>query len=219
MTSYRRMTKTIADLRKDYLRASLDEGDVDADPIRQFDKWLGEAIAAELPEPTAMTLATVTADRRPAARIVLLKAVDENGFAFFTNYDSDKGRQLAAHPWAALVFHWVELERQVRIEGLVEKVVNQESAAYFGRRPRLSQIGAWASPQSRTIASREWLEQQFAAAGERFKESVPLPPFWGGYRVIPESIEFWQGRRSRLHDRLLYRRRADQTWLVERLAP
>ena len=213
------MTKPIADLRKDYHLASLNEGDVHADPIQQFDRWLKEAIAAELPEPTAMTLATVTADGRPAARIVLLKAADEHGFAFFTNYDSHKGEQLAARPSAALVFHWVELERQVRIEGAVTKVTSEESGQYFGRRPRLSQIGAWASPQSRTIASREWLEQQFATAGDRYKDSVPLPPFWGGYRVMPESIEFWQGRQSRLHDRLLYHRGIDQVWSLERLAP
>ena len=166
-----------------------------------------------------MTLATVTSDGRPAARIVLLKAVDELGFTFFTNYESDKGQQLAAHAWAALVFHWVELERQVRIEGAVTKVTSEESAEYFNRRPRLSQVGAWASPQSRTIASREWLEQQFTAASERYKDSVPLPPHWGGYRVTPESIEIWQGRRSRLHDRLLYRRGEGETWSLKRLAP
>ena len=213
------MTKSIADLRKEYQLASLAECDVHADPVQQFDKWLKEAIAADLPEPTAMTLATVTTDCRPAARIVLLKDVDDNGFSFFTNYDSHKGQQLAAHPWAALVFHWVELERQVRIEGLVKKVAREDSAHYFGRRPRLSQIGAWASPQSRAIASRAWLEQEFTTAGERFKDPVPLPPFWGGYSVMPASIELWQGRQSRLHDRLLYRRGEDQRWSLERLAP
>jgi pyridoxamine 5'-phosphate oxidase len=213
------MTKSIADLRKDYQLASLDEGDVLANPVEQFDRWLKEAIKAELPEPTAMTLATVSADGRPAARIVLLKAVDASGFAFFTNYDSDKGQQLAARPHAALVFHWVELERQVRIEGAVQKVTGEESASYFARRPRLSQIGAWASPQSRTIANREWLEREFEQMAERFKDSVPLPPHWGGYRVSPESIEFWQGRRSRLHDRLLYRRKTDRSWSLQRIAP
>jgi pyridoxamine 5'-phosphate oxidase len=210
---------SIADLRKDYKLASLDEADVARDPIVQFDQWLSESIKADLPEPTAMTLATVGANGRPAARIVLLKAVDTHGFAFFTNYESNKGRELAAHPHAALVFHWVELERQVRIEGRVEKVSAEESTEYFNKRPLLSRIGAWASPQSKVIVSRAWLEKQFDTASERFGENVPLPPFWGGYRVIPESIEFWQGRRSRLHDRLLYRQEPSGTWLLERLAP
>lgn len=210
---------SIADLRKDYKLASLDEKDVSADPTTQFDKWLREAIAADLPEPTAMTLATVGARGRPAARIVLLKAADTRGFAFFTNYDSSKGQELVAQPWAALVFHWVELERQVRIEGRVEKVGTEESAEYFNKRPVLSRIGAWASPQSQVIPSRAWLEQQVNQASERFGENVPLPPFWGGYRVIPESIEFWQGRRSRLHDRLVYRREPSGAWALARLAP
>lgn len=210
---------SIADLRKDYKLASLDEKDVSADPTTQFDKWLREAIAADLPEPTAMTVATVGARGRPAARIVLLKAADTRGFAFFTNYDSSKGQELVAQPWAALVFHWVELERQVRIEGRVEKVGTEESAEYFNKRPVLSRIGAWASPQSQVIPSRAWLEQQVNQASERFGENVPLPPFWGGYRVIPESIEFWQGRRSRLHDRLVYRREPSGAWALARLAP
>lgn len=210
---------SIADLRKDYKLASLDEKEVSADPIAQFERWLNEAIAADLPEPTAMTLATIGSTGRPAARIVLLKAADARGFAFFTNYDSHKGQELAANPRAALVFHWVELERQVRIEGRVEKVAGEESADYFSNRPLLSRIGAWASPQSQVIASREWLEHQFAATRERFGDDVPLPPFWGGFRVIPEAMEFWQGRQSRLHDRLCYRHDPNQAWRLERLAP
>ena len=210
---------SIAELRKDYKLATLDEQDVDANPIAQFEKWLNQAIAADLPEPTAMTLATISGAGRPAARIVLLKTADALGFAFFTNYDSHKGQEIAANPWAALVFHWVELERQVRIEGRVEKVAQVESAQYFSNRPLLSRIGAWASPQSQVIASREWLEQQFAATGERFGDNVPLPPFWGGFRVIPETMEFWQGRQSRLHDRLRYCRDPNQAWRLERLAP
>jgi len=211
----------IAELRREYQRASLAEADVDPDPLRQFQRWLHEAVQAELPEPTAMTLATVAADGTPAARIVLLKGVDAGGFLFFTNYQSRKGAELTARPAAALLFHWVELERQVRIEGAVSKAAPEESDAYFATRPHLTRLGAWASPQSRVIPDREWLERELAAARERFAaqgEHMPRPPHWGGYRVAPTSLEFWQGRASRLHDRLRYRR--DGTlWQLERLAP
>jgi pyridoxamine 5'-phosphate oxidase len=208
----------IADLRKDYKLASLDESDLDRDPITQFERWLKDALKAELPEPTAMTLATVTADGKPSARIVLLKSFDAQGFAFYTNYDSRKGRELAAHPHACLVFHWAEVERQVRIEGRVEKAPAADADAYFASRPLLSRVGATVSPQSQVIQSRQWLEQEFNAAQTRLGDSPPRPEHWGGYRVIPTLFEFWQGRRSRLHDRLQYRR-VGEKWLIERLAP
>ncbi len=209
---------SIADLRKDYKLASLDESDLDRDPVAQFNRWLNDALKAELPEPTAMTLATVTADGKPSARIVLLKSFDARGFTFYTDYDSRKGRELAAHPHACLVFHWVELERQVRIEGRVEKAPLADADAYFVSRPLLSRVGATVSPQSQVIESRQWLEQHFAAAQTRLGESPPRPAHWGGYRVIPTLFEFWQGRRSRLHDRLQYRLN-EEKWLIERLAP
>lgn len=213
----------IARLRKDYALASLDVTDVTPDPVAQFDKWLHEALAAQLPEPTAMSVATVDADGRPSSRIVLLKGCDARGFVFFTNYASRKGRELAGNPHAALLFHWVELERTVRIEGRVAPVSAEESDAYFASRPLGSRIGAVASPQSERIPDRAWLEQRVAETEARHGTTVPRPGHWGGYRVAPERIEFWQGRRSRLHDRLRYVRTAagqgSSEWSIERLAP
>lgn len=213
------MTPSIADLRQNYTLQTLNETDVDPNPIRQFQQWLEQAIVAQLPEPNAMTLATATRDGLPSARIVLLKGLDERGFAFYTNYESRKGQELADNPHAALVFLWTVLERQVRVEGRVEKVAAAETDAYFQSRPLTSRLGAWASDQSRVIAGREVLEQRFAALKATYAdEQVPRPPHWGGYRVIPQQIEFWQGRTSRLHDRLRYRLEQGN-WLLERLAP
>lgn len=211
----------IAELRREYHRAALSEADVDRDPTRQFERWLSEAVLAELPEPTAMTLATADAAGRPSARIVLLKGTSGDGFVFYTNYESRKGVELAERPDAVLLFHWVELERQVRIEGRAGKVAEGDSDAYFASRPLASRLGAWASPQSRVIADRAWLERAFAAVEQRFAADgagPPRPPHWGGYRLRPESVEFWQGRPSRLHDRIRYRRDAGE-WRIERLAP
>ncbi len=211
----------IADIRREYHRATLTETDVDPDPMRQFERWLSEAIRAEVPEPTAMTLATGDAAGRPSARIVLLKGAGPEGFVFFTNYESRKGGELAARPDAALLFHWVELERQVRVEGRVAKIPAAESDAYFASRPLLSRVGAWASPQSRVIPDRAWLEHEFEASRRRIAADgpeVPRPTHWGGYRLAPVVMEFWQGRSSRLHDRIRYRR-DDAHWRVERLAP
>ncbi|MBZ0249497.1 MAG: pyridoxamine 5'-phosphate oxidase [Burkholderiales bacterium] len=209
----------IADIRKDYALRRLDESDVDADPFKQFHAWLREAIEAQVPEPTAMTLATAGASGRPAARIMLLKALDDRGFVFYTNYASRKGAELEARPAAALTFFWKELERQVRIEGAIEKVSAAESDEYFASRPLGSRIGAWASTQSATIESRQWLEARVKAAEAQHGGSPPRPPHWGGYRVIPDWLEFWQGRQSRLHDRIAYTRGAGGGWQVTRLSP
>ncbi len=207
----------IAALRRDYALAALDEAALPDQPIAMFERWLDEAIAARLPEPNAMTLATIGASGRPRSRIVLLKGID-TGLQFFTNYDSAKGHELAATPFAALQFHWVELERQVRIEGRVERLDGAASDQYFAARPLLSRVGAWASPQSEVVRDRAELEQRFDAARARFGDAVPRPPHWGGYRVVPDLVEFWQGRRSRLHDRLRYAGGAT-SWQVQRLAP
>ena len=212
-------TKSIADLRKSYERAELNEEASSAAPGQQFSKWLEEAIAAQLPEPNAMTLATVGSDLRPSTRVVLIKGLDERGIVWFTNYDSRKGRELAGNPHAALQFHWVELERVVRIEGRVEKISDEESDAYFHSRPLDSRIGAWASPQSEVISSRSVLVANAAKFGAQFLLQPPRPPHWGGYRLLADRWEFWQGRRSRLHDRLRYTQQAGGDWLRERLAP
>lgn len=209
----------IAALRTDYKLATLDEADVDRLPLPQFSRWLEEALAAQLAEPSAMTLSTVSADQRPSSRVVLLKGVDARGLVWFTNYQSRKGRELAGNPHAALQFHWVELERVVRIEGRVEKISAAESEAYFASRPLASRFGALASPQSETIASREVLAAEMAALQQRFGEHPPRPAHWGGYRLLPDRFEFWQGRRSRLHDRICYTRTAPEVWNVSRLAP
>ena len=214
-----RMNKNIADIRRDYSLHSLNESDVAANPIEQFTKWWSDAIKSEILEVNAMTLATSDKNGKPSARIVLLKGFDERGFVFFTNYESNKAKALAENPKAALIFFWKEIERQIRIEGTVEKVSVQESDTYFFSRPEGSRIGAWASPQSKIITGRNILEENVQKYKEEFKNSIPRPPHWGGYRVMPFKIEFWQGRSNRLHDRILYTKTPNGSWKVERLAP
>jgi pyridoxamine 5'-phosphate oxidase len=208
----------IADLRQEYMRAGLAEGDAHADPLRQFEHWFKDALAAQLPLANAMTLATVSAEGAPDARIVLLKGVEGGGFVFYTNYQSRKGRQLEAKAQACLVFFWVQLERQVRIDGRVEKVSESDSANYFSSRPVGARLSARASAQSSVVAGREMLEMAMQKEKEQYGDNPPRPAHWGGYRVVPSRIEFWQGRENRLHDRLLYTS-FKGAWRIERLAP
>lgn len=212
------LSSALADLRKSYERAELNESASHALPLQQFEQWLQEAISAQVPEPNAMTLATVGSDLRPSTRVVLIKDCDARGIVWYTNYDSRKGRELAGNPFAALQFHWVELERVVRIEGVVERVSDAESDAYFKSRPLDSRIGAWASPQSQVISGRGVLVANAAKYGAQFLFNPPRPPQWGGFLLRPQTWEFWQGRKSRLHDRLRYRQN-DNVWVRERLAP
>lgn len=211
----------LADLRHEYMQRGLDESQVDADPIRQFRAWFDAAVAAQHPEPNAMAVATATPDGAPSVRMTLLKGLDERGFVFYTNYESRKGAELAANPRAALLFFWVLLERQVRIEGRVERVAIGQSDAYFHSRPEGSQLGAWASPQSQPLADRETLEARYREIERQYAGAqIPRPPHWGGFRILPDAVEFWQGRPSRLHDRLRYSRPPGSgAWHIERLAP
>lgn len=210
----------LADMRKDYGLAGLQEKALARNPFQQFKQWFAEAEAAKVTEPNAMTLATVSRDGRPAARTVLLKGFDGRGFVFYTNYESRKGRELADHPQATLLFAWIALERQVVVEGKVVRVDRDEADAYFHSRPRASQLAAWASPQSTVIAGRAVIEESFRVVEKKYEgREVPLPPHWGGFRLMPDTVEFWQGRRSRLHDRLRYRRDPGSDWTIERLAP
>ena len=211
-------TTSLADMRKNYQQAELLESSAAKHPLEQFTLWLNDALKAEIPEPNAMTLATVSSELRPSTRVVLIKGYDEQGIVWFTNYDSRKGRELAGNPFAALQFHWVELERVVRIEGRVEKISEAESDTYYHSRPLASRIGAWASPQSQTIASREWLQHALKNYADKFQQEPPRPPHWGGYRLVPDTWEFWQGGGARLHDRLQYIKHPDH-WVMQRLAP
>ena len=214
------MNRSIADIRRDYSHQSLSEKDADPNAIRQFEKWWHEAVNSKIDDVNAMTLATASVDGLPSARIILLKGFDEKGFLFFTNYESYKAQQLAENPKACLVFFWKELERQVRITGLIQKVSSAESDAYFHSRPESSRIGAWASPQSRVIESREWLDEKFNELASSMSDTnIERPAYWGGYIVKPVVIEFWQGRPSRLHDRIQYTLEENGGWKIERLAP
>ena len=210
----------LADMRKDYSLAGLLEKDLAKNPFRQFERWFQEAEAAKIPEPNAMTLATTSRDNRPSARTMLLKGCDGRGFVFYTNYESRKGRELDVNPRATLLFPWVAMERQITVEGSVMRVTREESETYFHTRPRASQLAAWASPQSTAVAGRAVIEESYRVIEKKYEgREVPLPPNWGGFRLTPETVEFWQGRRSRLHDRLRYRREPGGDWVIERLAP
>ena len=214
------MDKNIANLRQDYTLQGLSETEIDSNPFAQFEEWFSQALNADILEPNAMMVATTTPEGKPSARMVLLKDFDERGFVFYTNYNSHKAQELAENPQAALVFWWAELQRQIRISGRVEKVSDSESDKYFYSRPLDSRLGAWASNQSEVIESREVLEQQLEELKEKYQDrEIPRPPHWGGIRVIPTEIEFWQGRSSRLHDRLVYRRNYDDDWKIQRLSP
>jgi pyridoxamine 5'-phosphate oxidase len=213
--------RELRDLRREYAAGGLNESDLAGNPVTMFRHWLHDAVSAGLHEPNAMVVSTISADDTPASRIVLLKGVDDEGFVFYSNYASRKGRELAANPACALLFPWHDLERQVRVEGAAARLSREENQAYFDTRPRASQIGAWASPQSKVVPDRAALDAEYDATLARFRENdrIPVPPHWGGYRVRPERVEFWQGRRGRMHDRLRYRRTGPDGWLTERLAP
>ena len=213
-------TPDLGRLRREYGDRGLDHGDLAPDPLAMFRRWLDDTVAAELHEPNAMVVSTVSAEGHPSSRTVLLKDLDDRGFVFYTNYDSRKGHELEANPAVALLFPWHDLQRQVRVEGTAQRVPREQSEAYFASRPRESQLGAWASPQSQVVASRAALDERYGGVLSRFAEmdDVPLPPYWGGFLVVPEVVEFWQGRKGRMHDRLVYRR-VDDAWTTERLAP